>query len=331
MGVKRLHPLRLRRIGRLPGLLQPPVHRRAEPAQELGDSPALRRGVEAEVHRRRNLIQPRRRGHAGDHPGGAGGQCYLAGFKHAHAQAGARLVAAAGDHQRIRRKTGVRGHLGRDRADRPAGPAQCSLHGRINAADGAQFGVPLAGLRAHHQDLARGREVGGEVAGEAADQEVGRAQVTPRPRVDLRPLGSQPGDHRQRQAGEGMPAAELPDPFGRAVPLPPGHQVVGPAVQPGDHRMHRVARRVGRDDRAGLRGQGQGHDALTLRPARDLAQCVQQRLPHLFSVLLHPARLGRQQRIGPAGGRHLSARQIEGDDLGGGRADVYAKNEVCHG
>ena len=95
--------------------------------------------------------------------------------------------------------------------------------------------------------------------------------------------------------------------------------------------MHRVAGCVGRDDRAGLRGQGQGHDALTLRPAGDLTQCVQQRLPHLLSVLLHPARLGRQQRIGPAGRRHFSARQVEGDDLGRGRADVNAKDKVGHG
>ena len=66
------------------------------------------------------------------------------------------------------------------------------------------------------------------------------------------------------------------------------------------------------------------------RPATS-RQRVQQRLPHLFSVLLHPARLRGQQRIGPAGGRHLPARQVEGDDFGGGRADVDAKDEVGHG
>ena len=52
MGIQRLDSRALRRIGRLPRLLKPPIDRCAESAQELGDGPPVGRSVEAQIHRR---------------------------------------------------------------------------------------------------------------------------------------------------------------------------------------------------------------------------------------------------------------------------------------
>ena len=143
------------------------------------------------------------------------------------------------------------------------------------------------------------------MAGEAMDQEVGRAQVTPRPAR---------GRQGARRAARRSPAAaargrdasrSAAGSFGRAVPPQA-------ATRSSVRRSSQVIIGWTGSPAASV---GMIEPACAAR-ARETMRCpstrsatsrerVEQRLPHLLGVLLHPARLRRQQRIGPAGGRHL--------------------------
>ncbi len=87
------------------------------------------------------------------------------------------------------------------------------------------------------------------------DAEIGGAKIAFGRSVDGGTMLFQPGDGRQRQAGEGTPSAQCSNAFDRAIRLPVGDDLLAALVQPGDHRINRITRQIAGDDRSGLSRQ----------------------------------------------------------------------------